>query len=104
VTLLEELESCGLVLTAEGNAIRLRGPRSAVTNDVRRAVRKHKDELVEALFDREERAALQGCPEWMDARKWARVTGHPAVRRLTELGLVYEIVGVETAGQREAAA
>ena len=88
---LEVLERGGVEVFLEGGAVKVRGPRSVLTSEVLEDVRGCKDELAELVFDREERAALQGCPDDFDAARWVRVMNHPAVLKLQELGLCYSV-------------
>ena len=61
-------------------------PAGALAPELREALREHKAELIALLYDLEERAAIEGCPEWMDARAWRRMTDSPAVRFLLARG------------------
>jgi hypothetical protein len=76
----------------------------ALTPGLRALIVEHKPEIIEALFDREERAALMGAPDWMDAATFLRVSAHPVVLKLQSLGLCHEIVSVRpTVAESEAA-
>jgi TubC N-terminal docking domain len=84
VSLLSELEARGLSLFVEGGGIKIRGRRSAITDEVRELVRSRKGDLIQELFEREERAALMGGPEDSTCDDWSRVVHHPAVLALLE--------------------
>ena len=102
--LLRSLEARGVSFTVEGANLKTRGPRAALTPEVLGEVGALKSEIVEALFDREERVALQGCPDGISAAKWERVMSNPAIQKLQSLGLCHSIVEVTTAKkEREAA-
>jgi hypothetical protein len=69
-------------------------PAGALTSELRARIVAHKGEIVEALFDLEEMAALMGAPEWIDAETFVRAASHPAVLMLQSLGLCHQIVSV----------
>lgn len=91
---LEVLERGGVEVLLKGGDVKVRGPHSVLTPEVLEGVRASKDELVELLFEREERAALQGCPDNLDASTWVRVMSHPAVLKLQSVGLLHSILEV----------
>ena len=103
---LEMLERGGVRVYAEGDAVRLRGPREVLTPEVIVGVRARKDELAELLFEREERAALMGAPEDSAGDAWGNAATHPGVLVLLEkfarCGL--QIVSVTPTRRRESEA
>lgn len=84
--LLTELEGAGVLLTPGAGCGRLRvnAPAGSLTPERRRALVEHKAELLELVYEREERAALQGAPADCDAALWLRASEHPAVRAVLE--------------------
>ena len=84
MSLLSELEARGLTLSVEGGGIKIRGRRSVVTDEVRELVRSRKGDLIQELFEREERAALMGAPDDSAGDDWSRIVDHPAVLKLLE--------------------
>ena len=84
--LLTELERAGVMLTpgADCGRLRVNAPAGALTQERRRALVEHKAELLELVFEREERAALQGAPAGCDAALWLRAVNHPAVKAVLE--------------------
>jgi hypothetical protein len=59
---------------------------------------------IQAAFEREERAALQGAPDDLGVDEWERLMSHPAVQKLQSLGLCHSAAVVRDAAGREAAA
>ena len=100
-----ECEARGVRLTLGERAgtLEFDAPAGAMSAELRDALAAHKGAIVDALFEREERAALQGAPEWMDAATFLRVVNHPAVMKLQSVGLCHEIVSVRP-GARESEA
>jgi TubC N-terminal docking domain len=78
-------------------------PAGALTIELRERIAAHKADIIEFIFEREERAALSGCPDWMDARKWLRAAEHPATLKLLDL-FGGEVVEVRPMERRERAA
>lgn len=79
-----------LIAECEGRGVRLDlgessavltfdAPPGALTPELRAELIDNKPDVLQLLFEREERAALQDAPEWMDAALWARVGRHPGV-------------------------
>lgn len=56
---------------------------------------------VQARYEREERAALQGAPDDMPVEEWERLMCNPAVRELQRLGLCHSVAAVREAAGRE---
>jgi hypothetical protein len=103
--LLADLESRGVVLSENeaGTGLRIDAPPGALSPDLRGQIVAQKSELRDLLFEREERAALMGAPEWMDARTFLEAVDDPNVRAVLKT-FQAEIVGVYTAGGRREAA
>jgi TubC N-terminal docking domain len=80
---------------------------SALTPELREMVAAHKPNIIELLLDREERAALSGCPDWQDAWTWLRAVEHPATTALLEkfapLGIEIVSLTLTKARKEEAA-
>jgi hypothetical protein len=97
-TITEECErrSVTLSIGESSNVLAFDAPAGVLTPDLRAQIVAHKADIIELLFEREERAALQDCPDWMDAGKWQRVTSNPAIQKLQSLGLCNSIVDVMT--------
>jgi hypothetical protein len=95
--ILNECDRLGILLTLGERSTELAfdAPAGAFTADLRTRVVAHKPDIIEILFEREERAALADAPEWADASMWARAMNNPAVRALMDVGLIYEIVSVQ---------
>lgn len=72
-------------------------PEGALTPELRALLVAHKPAVTAALYELEERAAIEGAPEWLDARAW-RLVDTPAVRFLLACG--FEIASVSLAGLR----
>jgi hypothetical protein len=84
--LLTALDGAGVLLTpgTDSGRLRVNAPAGALTQERRRALVEHKAELLELLYEREERAALQGAPAGCDAALWLKAANHPAVRAVLE--------------------
>lgn len=84
--LLTALDDAGVRLTPGTDFARLRvnAPAGSLTPERRRALVEHKAELLELVYEREERAALQGAPAGCDAVLWLQAVNHPAVRAVLE--------------------
>lgn len=103
-----EAEARGVVFTVgAGFTLQYDAPRGALSPELRGLLVEHKAEVVQLLFEREERAALQDAPEWQDAGMWERGTTHPAALALLEsfapLGLSFESVRPTRRRESEAA-
>jgi hypothetical protein len=61
-------------------------------------------EDVQARYEREERAALQGAPDAMPVEEWERLITHPVVAELQRLGLCHSVEVVRAAVERGEAA
>lgn len=85
--LLIELERAGVLLTlgADSGRLRVEAPAGALTPEWRRALVEQKAELIELVYEREERAALQGAPADCDAALWFEAANHPAVSAMLEI-------------------
>ena len=101
--LIDECEGRGVVLTLGESSTTLAfdAPRGALTPALRARLVEHKADVIQTLFEREERAALAGAPEWMDAGAFLRVINHPAVLKLQSLGLAQEIVSIRPTRRAE---
>lgn len=99
--LLAELDGAGVRLALGSGAGRLRvnAPAGALTEERRRMLAELKDDLLELVYEREERAALQGAPADSDAALWLKAADHPAVRAVLER-FGGEIVEVRRATRR----
>lgn len=84
--LLAELDGAGVLVTLGAGAGRLRvdAPAGALTEELRGTLAEHKAELLELVYEREERAALQGAPAGHDAALWLRAANHPLVLAVLE--------------------
>lgn len=104
--IIAECERRGITLSLGASSSKLAydAPPDALTPKLRALLVAHKAEVIQALFEREERAALAGAPEWMDPGAYARVMNHPAVLKLQSLGLAQEIVSVRPARREVKAA
>jgi hypothetical protein len=97
-----ECESRGIRLSlAETlDALDFDAPAGAMTSELRVALVAYKADVIQVLFEREERAALMGAPEWCDASTWIRGVSHPAtlalLEKLAPLGV--EIISVRPLG------
>jgi hypothetical protein len=60
-------------------------PAGALTVELRRRIIAHKADIIELLFEAEERAALSGCPDWRDAQIWFRAVNSPPAQALARL-------------------
>jgi hypothetical protein len=100
---LERLEGSGLRLHVEGDALKVRGFRSVLDEESRTLIRVHKPALLDLLFDREERAALSGCPDDVEAALWVRAVENPKVQTVLTMFRA-EVVSVRPTGRREKAA
>jgi hypothetical protein len=76
----------------------------ALTSELRAQIVAHKADIIQTLFEWEERAAMQDAPEWIDARLWSRAMNHPAVLKLQSLGLCHSIEDVRTMKRESEAA
>jgi hypothetical protein len=102
-----ECEARGVVFTlGESFALHFDAPAGAMTSELRALLIEHRPAVVQLVFEREERAALQDAPEWQDAGMWQRGTQHPAAVALLEkfapLGLSF--VSVTPTRRRESEA
>ena len=97
VEIVAEAEARGVLFTlGEGFALNYDAPAGAMTSELRAALVAHRADVVQFIFEREERAAIQEAPEWADAGIWHRGTTHPtALVLLDKLGcLGLSFVGV----------
>lgn len=82
--LYQHLCECGvtLALSAEGMGLDVDAPRGLLTPELVAWIREHKAGLVEIVYDREERTAIEaeGCAREKELKRWARE--HRAVRLL----------------------
>ena len=78
----------------EGLDLEVDAPRGTLTPELVELIRKHKPALVEIVYEREERAAIEaeGCEGEEALRKWVR--RHPAFRHLSEALGGLEIIDV----------
>ena len=85
--LLTELERAGVLLTlgTDSGRLRVNAPAGALTREWRRALVELKAELLELVYEREERAAIQGAPAGCNAALWLKAANHPAVRAVLEI-------------------
>ena len=91
--IIAECERRGVVLTlAQGFGVGYDAPAGALTPELRARLAEHKPDVAQLLLEREERAALSGCPDATDAGRWARVMSHPAILKLQSLGLCHSIL------------
>jgi hypothetical protein len=81
-----------LTLGDRSSELTFDAPVGAFTAELRGRIVACKADIIEILFEREERAALAGAPEWADASMWARAVNHPAIDALRRLGI--EIISV----------
>lgn len=83
---IEECERRGISLSLGEtfDALDFEAPAGAMTADLRGLIVEHKAEVIQVLFEREERAALMGAPDWCDASVWIRGVSHPATLMLLE--------------------
>jgi RecA/RadA recombinase len=98
--LLARLEARGvaLELSQDFSALRVEAPAGAITPELRRELGERKEELIDALFDREERAALQGAPEGCDSLLWQQAISAPQVQAMITAARPFggvQIVSVE---------
>ena len=100
---LAHLEGLGLRLFAEGEALKVKAFRSALTDEARAMIAEHKPALLDLLFDREERAALSGCPDDVPAALWMRAVENPKVQMMLTTFRA-ELVSVRPRAREEAAA
>jgi hypothetical protein len=106
--IIAEAEARGVVFTVgDGFTLQYDAPRGALSPELRRLLVEHKPDVMQLLFEREERAALQNAPEWQDAGLWERGTTHPAALALLDkfapLGLSFVSVRPMRQRQSEAA-
>jgi hypothetical protein len=103
-----ECERRGIALTLgeTSDVLAFDAPAGALTLELRCLLAEHKGDIIQTLFEREERAAVQGAPEWADASVWQRGTTHPCalvlLDKLAPLGLVF--VSVTPMRRRESEA
>ena len=108
-TIIEACERRGITLTLgeSSSALAFDAPAGALTQSLREMIAAHKADIIQLVFEREERAALSGFPDWQDARTWLRAVEHPATLGLFEkfapLGLEIVSVTPTKAGREEAA-
>jgi hypothetical protein len=84
--IIEECERLGVALSVgeSSDALAFDAPPGAMTPALREQIVAHKADVIQTLFEREERAAIQAAPEWVDASTWHRGTAHPATLALLE--------------------
>lgn len=92
--IVEECERRGIIFSLGERSTELAfyAPAGAFAAELRARVVERKAEIIEILFEHEERAALAGAPDWADASMWARAVSHPALEALRRLGI--EIISV----------
>jgi hypothetical protein len=71
-----------LSLGEHSDALLFDAPKGALTPELRAALVEHKPDVIQVIFEREERAALMGVEEWVDASLLARALNHPATMML----------------------
>jgi hypothetical protein len=100
--IIEECEARGVVLGVgeSSSALDYDAPAGAMTPELLSLLAAHKAEVIQVLVEREERAALSGCPDNVSASQWARVMNHPAVIKLQSVGLFHSIFEVRPLKQR----
>jgi len=102
-----EAEGRGVLFTLGPDfALQYDAPPGALTPELRAKLAEHKPAVVQFVFEREERAAIQDAPEWQEAGMWQRGTTHPGALALLEkfapLGL--QFVSVTPTRRRESEA
>lgn len=84
--IIEECAARGVVLTIDesSDALAFDAPAGALTPELRAALVAHKADVIQILFEREERAALMDVEEWVDASLLSRAMSDPATLHLLE--------------------
>jgi len=92
--IVKECERLGVLLTLgeSSSALAFDAPADALTREMQETLAQHKIEIIQILFEHEERAALAGAPDWANASMWASAVNHPALDALRRLGV--EVISV----------
>jgi hypothetical protein len=79
---IEDCAALGITLTLGERASELAfdAPVGALTPGLRARIVAHKLDVIEVLFECEERAALMGAADWMDAKTYLLVANDPNVQ------------------------
>jgi hypothetical protein len=91
--LLADLEARGVTLSERGRpeGLRVDAPVGVITPELRAAITEHKADLIQLLFEREERAALmggmteQGDADDVEARAMLQAAADPSVREVLKI-------------------
>lgn len=89
--LLEHLEARGVRLSEGVTGLRIDAPVGVVTPELRDLLARHKPDLLDLLFEREERAALMGATgkkgteHFIDAREFITAANDPRVREVLRI-------------------
>lgn len=100
--IVEDCEAHGIELSVgeSSSALDYDAPTGVMTPGLLSRLAVHKAEVIQLLVEREERAALSGCPDNLSASQWMRVMNHPAVVKLQGIGLFHSIFEVRPMKQR----
>lgn len=81
VQIITECERLSIVLTIgeTSSALAYDAPLGVMTPELRAQLIAHKADVIQVLYEREERAGLQDAPEWSDASMWHKGISHSAV-------------------------
>lgn len=84
--IIAECERLGVVLSVgeSSKSLAFDAPAGVMTQSLCESIREHKPELIQILFEREERAGLMEVEEWVDASLLARAMSNPATLHLLE--------------------
>jgi hypothetical protein len=97
----KECERRGILLTIgeRSSELAFDAPVGALTAELRELLVKHKPEIIEMLFEAEERASLSGCPEQANAGQWVKAVESPKVQAMLRI-FGGEIVSVRCGNSR----